>query len=237
MPVPGSPDAFNDEAGRYSKSHLDHLPDLDVLAVLRSWLSTGSSVLDIGCGSGEVGSYLAARPATVHGLEPSAERASQAARRLPVVEVGAATPGFMPTLVTARYDHVVLIDVLEHVTDPVALLSWCAARLSEDGTILCIVPNSAHLSFRTKIVRGDWSYADAGMFDRDHVRFYDIHSIDDVTRRADMREVRRRYGPGFPRWWPLLRAQSLGRWPNLLADRLLIEWRPLAYYSSKSDRK
>lgn len=233
----GTSAPLGNEVARYAKTHLQHLPETDVLAVLRSWVAPGSWVLDIGCGTGEVGKYLSARPATVHGLEPNVERAARAAERLAVVELGAAAPDFVTTALRDRYNHVVLIDVLEHVADPIALLSWCAMRLADDGTILCVVPNSAHLSFRLKILRGDWSYTDAGMFDRDHVRFYDTRSIADVARRAGMEEIRRRYGPGFPRWWPVFRTKSLALWPNLLADRILIEWRPASYDSSRIDRK
>ena len=73
--------AQNAEEARYHK---------DVLALaadhpwhrLRELVPPGSAVLDIGCGSGDLGRFLADRASHVDGLEPSAERAEVARRYL-----------------------------------------------------------------------------------------------------------------------------------------------------------
>lgn len=217
----------NDEASRYKKDHLERLEPNDCLRVLRSWLQPNSTVLDVGCGSGETGRYLAADGHVVHGLEANEDRAALAREKLPLVEVGVAGDDFEPSCLLTAYDHVVLVDVLEHVVDALDLLSWCTRRLKERGSILCVVPNSAHAVFRIRILRGNWSYEDAGMFDRDHVRFYDIRSISAATEGSDLTEVRRHYSAAFPRWWIFPRWASFRRMPNLLADRMLVEWQLL----------
>ena len=217
---------MTDEALRYAKS-LGAPPPGHPAAVLLESIGPGAKVLDGGCGSGEVGAYLAAAGAIVDGVEMSAERAALAARRLRIVEQAAVGEDFDGGRLDPTYDTVLLIDVVEHFTDPAPALDWCRRRLGADGRILCLLPNSAHYRFRQKILRGDWSYQDQGLFDRDHVRFYDVRTASEIPDRAALRETSRRYFGRFPRWLPRpLHDLALRRWTNLFAYYTLLEWKP-----------
>ena len=69
------------------------------------------------------------------------------------------------------YDVIVFADVLEHVAQPDQILAWAASKLAVDGRIIALIPNSANWKFRRKMLHGDWSYAETGYFDRDHLGF------------------------------------------------------------------
>ena len=56
-------------------------------------------------------------------------------------------------------------------------------ELKPDGRIVALIPNSANWKVRRKILLGDWSYADTAYFDRDHIRFYDVHNYPTLVSR------------------------------------------------------
>lgn len=214
---------MSDEATRYRKD-LGSLPAGHPYVVLRDLLPAGGRVLDVGCGSGELGAFLAEAGPAVDGIEINAERAELARQRLHAVAVGQAGPGFRSPELADRYDAVILADVVEHVVEPAPLLDWVAGRLVPGGAAYCLLPNSAHFSFRRRMLRGDWSYEEWGLLDRDHVRFYDVRTMGRLTEGTPLTETARWY---FPRLRRRRRVEQLlvDRWPNLIAYYALLEWR------------
>ena len=99
----------------------------------------GKAVLDLGCAGGFMAEAMAARGATVTGIDPAAD-AVEAARRhaaeggLPIVYdvgVGEALP-----YADAAFDVVVCVDVLEHVSDLHKVLAEIARVLRPGGLFL-----------------------------------------------------------------------------------------------------
>jgi 2-polyprenyl-3-methyl-5-hydroxy-6-metoxy-1,4-benzoquinol methylase len=64
------------------------------------------------------------------------------------------------------------MDVLEHLRDPVSLLKRLRPFLKPDGTIIISIPNVANLSIRFGLLFGRWNYAEYGILDRTHLRFF-----------------------------------------------------------------
>ena len=186
-------------------------------AYARSLLTSESRVLDVGCGNGKVSAYLAESGATVDGIEPAANRANTGSRRvryLSTMDPLDNDPELLPL-----YDIITYFDVLEHIVDPPALLLWSVGRLAPGGRIVAAIPNSAHLSFRKKVLRGDWSMSEHGLFDRTHVRFFDTRTAVDL-RPAGTEEVDRRYSTPAQGW----ELWMLDRLPNLLALHVTLTW-------------
>lgn len=215
---------MSDEASRYRKE-LDQLPDGHPYLRLRELVTTGTKVLDIGCASGELGAYLTEGGAIVDGIEANPERAALARKRLHHVVDGLAGPDFDTATLAPTYDVVLLADVVEHVVDAEPLLDWVAQRLAPGGAVYCLLPNSAHASFRRRMLAGNWRYEDQGLLDRDHVRFYDVRTMSELTTGTALTETRRWYFPRLRRRRRLER-RLVGRWPNLVAYYVLLEWRP-----------
>lgn len=136
-------------------------------------------VLDVGCLAGAFGAALKSeRPATtVWGIELRPDAAELAAGRLDHVIVGR-FPDDVPS--GERFDCVVFNDVLEHLEDPWSALRATHAFLAPGGCVVASIPNVRHYSVVASLVlRGDWRYADAGILDRSHLRFF---TSDSATR-------------------------------------------------------
>ena len=101
-------------------------------------------LLDIGAGSGILVQEALRRGYSAMGVEPSAWLCEQAWQRgLPVVR------GTLPHHeVGAEFDVVTIVDVLEHVPDPVALLRAAAQALSSTGVGLVVTPDFASVAAR-----------------------------------------------------------------------------------------
>jgi hypothetical protein len=64
-------------------------------------------------------------------------------------------------------------DVLEHLVEPAAVLRHLRRWLSDSGRILISIPNIRHESVVLPLlVEGRWEYADSGILDRTHLRFF-----------------------------------------------------------------
>src|SRR5262249_49882611 len=103
------------------------------------------------------------------------------------------------------FDVVVCADVLEHLPEPERLLAKIAAWLAPRGTLLVSLPNVAHVSVRAALLAGRFPYADRGILDRTHLRFYTRASGQRLLEDAGFRisEVEPTAMP-YELAWPLL---------------------------------
>jgi SAM-dependent methyltransferase len=98
-----------------------------------------------------------------------------------------------------QFDVVLMLDVLEHLSDPVAALERLKPVLAEGGWGVISLPNVAHLSLRLSLLQGNFTYTDVGLLDRTHLRFFDRAGVDDLLEQAgwgmfDIERVTRRLG-------------------------------------------
>ena len=71
------------------------------------------------------------------------------------------------------YDLILLLDVLEHLVDPVGTLKRLSMLLTSGGHVIVSVPNIAHLSVSLPLLVGRrFTYTDAGILDRTHLKFF-----------------------------------------------------------------
>jgi 2-polyprenyl-3-methyl-5-hydroxy-6-metoxy-1,4-benzoquinol methylase len=71
------------------------------------------------------------------------------------------------------YDLILLLDVLEHLPDSTATLRRLSKLLKTGGHIIVSLPNVAHLSVSVPLLlQRRFSYQDAGILDRTHLRFF-----------------------------------------------------------------
>lgn len=136
----------------------------------------------------------------------------------------------------------VCADVLEHVPQPDRLLpSLLRTYLPTGGTIIVSLPNVAYWFVRASLLMGRWEYADKGILDRTHLRFFTARTATRLLEDARVR-IRRRvatplplpvvsraFAPGRP-LFPLhaLNAVVTPAWPSLLAYQYVFvgEWQP-----------
>jgi methionine biosynthesis protein MetW len=196
----------------------------------------GSRVLDVGCATGYLAAELASRGCTVVGVETDPHAAKQAREVCEQVVIGdleqAETRAGVAEAVPEGVDVVLCADVLEHLRDPWEVLAWLRTLLRAGGRAVVSVPNIAHWTARRELLRGRFPYADFGLFDRTHLRFFTRDSAAELATRAGFAVMEEHPAPA-----PLplqSRVPALGRWsapfvrryPGLLALQFVLVLTP-----------
>lgn len=145
------------------------------------------SLLDVGCGYGELGGFLkeGAPERFVCGIDIDPNRAAVARERLDLVVLADldAMPGFPQR--PGGFDCVAFADVLEHLKRPEAALRAAAEVLAPGGCVVISVPNARHWHLLAPlVVEGEWRYVDAGILDRTHLRFFTLRSLERLIEEA-----------------------------------------------------
>lgn len=135
----------------------------------------GRRALDVGAADGFLAELLTRQGWQVTALERDPEQAAKARGRcheVIVADLDEAAPRL-----EGAFDAIVYGDVLEHLSDPLPALVALNRSLAPGGRILVSVPNVAHLWVRLSLLLGRWDYADRGILDRTHVRFFTQRSF------------------------------------------------------------
>lgn len=173
-------------SSRYSYSvDLDDLNTSHSLAILS--VRPGSRVLDIGAADGSVARVLAGRGCRVSAVEKDEAAAREVALVCEHVVTGDIERlDLEQALGGQRFDAVLLLDVLEHLREPLAVLERAAAVLVPGGQIIASIPNVAHGAVRLALLRGSFEYTETGLLDRTHLRFFDRPAIEGLFRAAGL---------------------------------------------------
>jgi SAM-dependent methyltransferase len=191
-----------------------------VLAHLARWLPAGGrSLLDLGAHVGRFVHAAAEDGWTAEGVELNPRTAAFAARRTGAVIHRMNAQALADT--GRRYDAVTLLDVLEHIPDPVALLSTAASLVRPAGWIAVKVPCGA-AQLRKERVRA-WLRPGRPVSVADnlvHVNHFSPGSLRLALERAGFADVRVTIGaPELPQ--PAARLRWMSR---ANAGRLVIYW-------------
>jgi SAM-dependent methyltransferase len=133
-------------------------------------------ILDVGCGDGTLSRELEQRGHTVTAIDFEQPRVELNEFILANVNEG------IPVPEGRQFDLILLADVLEHVPDPADLLRSLSGYLDTGGRFLVSLPNVVHWSVRASVALGRFEYANRGLLDRGHLRFF--------TRRSALRLFR-----------------------------------------------
>jgi 2-polyprenyl-3-methyl-5-hydroxy-6-metoxy-1,4-benzoquinol methylase len=160
-------------------------------SVILRWLGDGHGrrLLDVGAADGLLARELTTRGWRVTGIEGDAAAA----------QVGAATcermlvadlDGEPPRLDGEGFDAIVYGDVLEHLRDPARVLAGLNRAAVPAAAIIVSVPNVAHLWMRLSLAAGRFDYAERGILDRTHLRFFTRRTLVTLLAGAGLRVER-----------------------------------------------
>ena len=143
------------------------------------------TVLEVGCGNAEFAELLKSRRAVhVTGIEAFAGAADVARQRVDRL-LNCSIEAALPLLGSARFDCIVLNDVLEHLVDPWAVLGQLREWLAPGGVVVASIPNMRYLPvFKDFVLRGLWRYQQEGVMDRTHLRFFTRRSMLELFEAA-----------------------------------------------------
>jgi 2-polyprenyl-3-methyl-5-hydroxy-6-metoxy-1,4-benzoquinol methylase len=166
------------------QSYFDNVRE-DLLALIAG---SDLKVLEVGCGTGVTGEVLLkdARACVVDGVERDTVAASQARTRLSNVwEADVETLDWAD--LRHDYDVVMFGDTLEHLVDPWMTVRKAASCLRSGGTLIASIPNARCLMFwGPLVIRGRLDYADMGILDRTHLRWFTRQSAVDLIRQGGL---------------------------------------------------
>jgi 2-polyprenyl-3-methyl-5-hydroxy-6-metoxy-1,4-benzoquinol methylase len=112
----------------------------------------GNSLLDMPCGDGTLTAFLAPRFDRVVGIDASSKHLKLAREKLPNATLHEALIEDFET--DARFSTITMLNVLEHLVDPVGVLKKAASLLAKDGIIIVHVPNAHAINRRLAVLMG-----------------------------------------------------------------------------------
>jgi len=183
-------------------------------------------VLEIGCATGQLSRRLAENGCEVIGIEinkETAEIAKKYCRDVLICDIETAED-----LPYRDFDFILLLDVLEHLRSPLALLQKIKKYLKKGGSIVISLPNVANWRVRWDLLFGRFEYGEYGILDKTHLRFFNEKSARALMHDADLEIVMFDIAPTLP----IFRVRSSFAYPiakvrpNLFARQFLIIGRP-----------
>jgi 2-polyprenyl-3-methyl-5-hydroxy-6-metoxy-1,4-benzoquinol methylase len=141
-------------------------------------------LLDLGAAGGHLGRAVRGHCAFLAGVEPHPPDSTGARegyddwRESDALHAG---------VWDAPFDAVLCADVIEHVTDPKALLALIRGWLKPGGVLLASLPNIANISIRLALLFGQFRYTDRGILDGTHRAFYTRATAGELLERGGFR--------------------------------------------------
>ncbi|MEP7157171.1 MAG: class I SAM-dependent methyltransferase [Betaproteobacteria bacterium] len=147
------------------------------------------TLLDIGCASGLLGQAVKTRNPGCRtiGIEPNAATAKLAAANLDQVLCGKFEDFNLEAegIALGSIDTVVAADVLEHMYDPWHVMTGLKPYLSKDAQIILSIPNTRHMGLLKALIDdGQWTYAEKGLLDITHIRFFTLAEINNFLAQT-----------------------------------------------------
>jgi 2-polyprenyl-3-methyl-5-hydroxy-6-metoxy-1,4-benzoquinol methylase len=104
------------------------------------------------------------------------------------------------------FDVIVYGDVLEHLKDPLRVLTGLNRYLAAEGKIVVSVPNVTHIVIRLMLLFGYFEYMNRGILDRTHLRFFTLRSFRRLLAQGGVRVEELVVTPVplsllIPPWW------------------------------------
>lgn len=149
----------------------------------------GDSLLDLACGDGMMTEMFAQKVSTVVGVDANGSHLIKARERLPLAT-------FHECLIedlqlTEKFDTITMLDLLEHVIDPIALIQKAASFLNDNGVLIIHVPNAFAINRRLAVLMGTLEHCEElSPFDLQiagHRRSYSMRTLCKDVEKAGLR--------------------------------------------------
>ena len=182
-------DAFPWTRSEYHQTYNQYLCEYKIKDCLSH--VSGESLLDLACGDGLMTAVFAQHFKRVVGVDASGAHLEKARIRCPELE-------FVESLIETiqfdeTFDAILMLDVLEHMIDPIAALKKSASFLAPGGRLVAHVPNANAVNRKINVIMGSLTHcAELSPFDLEiagHRRSYTLESLTKDFEDAGLKVV------------------------------------------------
>lgn len=200
------------------------------------------TILDVGCGSGDNArlSRQMGHECKFYGITLSAQERRSALSWMDECWVEDIETSSLDCLSGWEFDSLMFSHVLEHVRDPVNVVTKFLPFLKPNGTVLIGLPNVLFWRQRLLFLMGKFEYKSEGLMDETHIRFFTYFTAQNClpNDKSGLRMMTKVGDGNVPQWF--LRSHlfptPLSVWvdrmgcklfPNLFGFQILITARKL----------
>ena len=151
-----------------------------LLSKARKVNPAAKSLLDVGAGAGLLVAEAKRLGFDAFGVEPSHSLVALARRLYHVDLAQGVFPH--PSLAGRKFDLIFLVDIIEHISNPVELLRHCAEALAPGGIVILVTPNIRSLVAR--VLGQRWWHLRLA-----HVGYFSHPSLANAAAQAELTAV------------------------------------------------
>ncbi len=175
---------FKDKWG-FSSAYFTHVRK-DIISLIKRDKYESFNVLEIGCGMGETLARIKYEfpNCSVFGIEIVSEVVDVATEKFPI------SCGNVEKITineSEKYDYIICADVLEHLRNPEEVIIKLKRNLKKGGRILTSIPNLMNARVIYDLLHGNFTYQDAGILDKTHLRFFTENEIKGMFDRCSLK--------------------------------------------------
>ena len=201
--------------GRWSKSYYEEGVE-DLIGMMPS---KTKDVLSIGCGRGATEGILAEKGMRVTAV-PLDSVIGACAKARGVEIVPSDSEKALDALSGRSFDCILFMNVLEHLPNPVGILSRYAKLLSADGAVLISVPNFNHIKVWRDLLRGGITWRQRYDFEKSRLHFTTMNVVKRWLKRSGIKVVNVVYQYDGP--WHKRSDLLGGAFKTLLASKIIV---------------
>lgn len=216
------------DLGRSEYPYLEEVNE-GILRQFKSFQPQGK-VLDVGCGRGQLGEAIQSLGWEVWGIERNDEANKIAEKRLARVICADIMDESVLASVLEKdfFSTLVFSDVLEHLYDPLKVLTKYLNYIPVGGRVLISVPNAVVWTNRFKWLLGRVEYEDTGVMDRTHIRFFTFKTARLLIEKTGCKIVKVDSTPYIVRAFLPVIKSIIGS--KTTSARSIIESKPFQFY-------
>ena len=156
------------------------------VSMLSKYVAKEDIILDIGCGEGKFGEVVAQKGCNLFGVDIDQTACKETEARGKYKKVFCFniehpeqnTGGYEDFKnLNILFDKIALIDILEHVINPTAVISNVIRYLKSEGKILISIPNVNNADIYLNLLRDRFNYREAGVLDNTHTKYFTKRSF------------------------------------------------------------
>lgn len=152
--------------------------------LILSKIKPGSKVLEFGCANGRMTRYMSRALDCNVSIVEYDENAYRDAEKYAADGVCGDIMDFewVKKYKDACFDYVLFADVLEHLSDPDAVLRNVKKVLGDKGTVIISIPNITNSDIAIKAYQDHFDYTKVGLLDDTHIHFWGLKNIEPFAR-------------------------------------------------------